>query len=294
VRTGRRWRTAATSLRSWGSLKGLGMKPVAPTLAAWSRVWRSSVADMTRTGRGRTAASCRRVRSWRVDAGQVEVDKDQVGALGLDHAEALVALLGGLKALDVGQGAEGVGHSAGGGATVVAVDRLLDVGGGGHGRADRAQLGGQADVVQGEHVGRVGQGDREHVVGQAHRDGAVALGDVAGEHGQDLLRDGEAPEVQEGQAELVGEGARDLDLVGQAEGGDDLPQPPSTALVLALTRSASSSCVSVRTFPATSTSPSRRRPPGAPPAAQPLPISAVSPLLVASRRRFYRQAGAPR
>jgi hypothetical protein len=30
---GRRWRTAATSSRSWGSLKGLGMKPVAPAAA---------------------------------------------------------------------------------------------------------------------------------------------------------------------------------------------------------------------------------------------------------------------
>ena len=45
---------------------------------------------------------------------------------------------------------------------------------------------------------------------------------------------GEGQPDQEGQAELVGEGARDRDLVGQAEGGDDLPQPPSTALVLAL------------------------------------------------------------
>jgi len=62
----------------------------------------------------------------------------------------------------------------------------------------------------------------------------VALGDVAGEHGQRLFGDGQVAQVQEGQAELVGEGARDLDLVGQAEGGDDLPQPPTAALVLAL------------------------------------------------------------
>jgi hypothetical protein len=87
---------------------------------------------------------------------------------------------------------------------------------------------------QGEHVGRVGQGDGEHVVGQGHRDGAVAQGDVAGEDGQGLLGDGQAAQVQEGQAELVGEGPGDLDLVGQAEGGDDLAQPPAAALVLAL------------------------------------------------------------
>jgi hypothetical protein len=68
------------------------------------------------------------------------------------------------------------------------VDRLLHVGGGGHRGAHRGQLGGQADVVKGEHVGRVGQGDREHVVGQGHRDRAVAQGDVAGEHGQRLVQ----------------------------------------------------------------------------------------------------------
>jgi hypothetical protein len=46
---------------------------------------------------------------------------------------------------------------------------------------------------------------------------------------------GHAAQVEEGQAELVGEGAGDRDLVGQAEGGDDLPQPPTAAaLVLAL------------------------------------------------------------
>jgi hypothetical protein len=123
---------------------------------------------------------------------------------------------------------------AGGRPAVVAVDRLLDVGGGGHRGPHRAQLGGQADVVKGEHVGRVGQGDREHVVGQGDRDGVVAQGHVAGEHGQRLVGDGQAAQVQEGQAELVGEGAGDLDLVGQAEGDDDLPQPPATALVLAL------------------------------------------------------------
>ena len=149
-----------------------------------------------------------------------------------DLLEVLLALLGGLEALDVGERAEGL--PGGGAAAVVAVDRLLDVGGGGHRRPHRGQLGGQADVVEGEHVGRVGQGDGEHVVGQGHRDRAVADGDVAGEDGQRLVRDGQVAQVEEGQAELVGEGARDRDLVGQAEGGDDLPQPPSTALVLAL------------------------------------------------------------
>jgi hypothetical protein len=36
-----------------------------------------------------------------------------------------------------------------------------------------------------------------------------------------------------GEAALIGEGPGDLDLVGRAEGGDDLAQPPA-ALVLAL------------------------------------------------------------
>jgi hypothetical protein len=62
----------------------------------------------------------------------------------------------------------------------------------------------------------------------------VAQGDVAGEDGQGLLGDGQAAQVQEGQAELVGEGAGDLDLVGQAEGGDDLAQASAAALVLTL------------------------------------------------------------
>src|SRR4029450_11426117 len=80
----------------------------------------------------------------------------------------------------------------------------------------------------------VGQGDGEHVVGQGDGDGAVADGDVAGEDGQRLVGGGQVAQVQEGQAELVGEGARDRHLVGQAEGGDDLTQPPATALVLTL------------------------------------------------------------
>src|SRR5215218_8156612 len=73
------------------------------------------------------------------------------------------------------------------------------------------------------------------------------------------------------------ERAGDLDLVGQAEGDDDLPQPPATALVLALDAQGLVQLRLGEDPPATSTSPSRRRPPGVPPAAQPVPISAVLP-----------------
>ena len=152
-----------------------------------------------------------------------------------DLLEVLVLVLGGLQALDVLEGAEGVGDpAAGAGAAVVAVDRLLQVGGGRHRGADRAQLGRQADVVQRQHVGRVGQGDGEHVVGQGDRHRHVPHGDVAGQHRQGLVGDRQAAEVDERQPELVGEGAGDLHLVGEAQLGDDLPEPAPPARVLPL------------------------------------------------------------
>jgi hypothetical protein len=147
-----------------------------------------------------------------------------------DLLEVLVLLLAGLEALDVGERAEGVRHPAARPrAAVVAVDRLLHVGGGRHRRADRGELGRQADVVERQHVGRVGQGDRQHVVGQGDRHRLVPHRHVAGEHGQGLLGDRQAPEVDEREPELVAEGARDLHLAGQAERGDHLADPAAPA-----------------------------------------------------------------
>ena len=86
---------AATSERSWGSVKGLGMNPVAPAAVARSRVGvvvgGRHDQDGQAVGGGLAEAG---EQLGGVGAGEVEVDQDQVGVLGLDHAQALVEVAG--------------------------------------------------------------------------------------------------------------------------------------------------------------------------------------------------------
>jgi hypothetical protein len=88
-------------------------------------------------------------------------------------------------------------------------------------------------------------------------------------------------------------GARDLDLVGQAERGDDLPQPPSTARVVALD---AQRLVQLRLGEDLPADQHLAEPatPGVPPAAQPCPSRRFSPLLVACRPTSIGRRGAPR
>jgi hypothetical protein len=110
--------------------------------------------------------------------------------------------------------------------------RLAQVGHGGHGRPDRPGPGQHAQVVDGEHVGRVAHRDREDPVLLAQGDGLMADGDLPRQEPGDLVGDAEQPlQVDEGQLELVGQRLRDLCLVGQAEGDDHLAELAPLPLV---------------------------------------------------------------
>jgi len=180
-----------TSLRSWGSLMGLGMKPVAPEAMARSRVWWSSSADMTRT-RGVAGAGAEDGQQLAgVGAGEVEVDQDQVGVLGLDHPEALVEVAGGDDLVAVDQDG---GGDLGDGAVVVQ-DEHLGRGLGGRGDLGRGWwgLGGGAAAGPAGQVG-VGRGDPQDLLeGGAAGQG---LGQAVGPHaahaaGHRLLLEGD-------------------------------------------------------------------------------------------------------
>jgi hypothetical protein len=69
----------------------LGMKPVAPAAAARSRVWRSSVVDMTRTGTGWAAAAGTRPQPGPVDLVGAEAEQLEGPEVGLDRLRALRA-----------------------------------------------------------------------------------------------------------------------------------------------------------------------------------------------------------
>ena len=87
----------------------------------------------------------------------------------------------------------------------------------------------QAYVVEGHHVGRVGDRHREPVVVLGHHDDAEALRDAAGQQPHRVRGEGELGEVGDLQAELVGQAVGDLALGREAEVDQDVPEPPSRA-----------------------------------------------------------------
>jgi hypothetical protein len=123
-----------------------------------------------------------------VDAGQVEVDQEQVGALGPDHAEAVVEVGGGDDLVAVDQ--DGGGDLGDG--VVVVQDQHLGRGPGGRGDLGRGRGAGAAGGLAGQV--RVGRGDPEDLL----KGGAAGqgLGQAVGPHaahaaGDRLLLDGD-------------------------------------------------------------------------------------------------------
>ncbi len=96
------------------------------------------------------------------------------------------------------------------------------------GRDDDGQLARprvELDVVERHDVGRVGGRDGEPLAVLRHDQDAAAVGDGAGEQPDGVGDDEGAAEVDQRQAERLGEGLGDLPLGGEAAPDDDLPEP---------------------------------------------------------------------
>ena len=85
----------------------------------------------------------------------------------------------------------------------------------------------QADVVQGDDVGRVADGQRQPVPVLGEDEHAQPLGDAARQQPDALRRHGDLVEVDDLEAELVAEGLGDLPLGGHPEVHQDVPEPAS-------------------------------------------------------------------
>ena len=85
------------------------------------------------------------------------------------------------------------------------------------------------EVVEREHVGRVGDRDAQHAVLLLDRDGAVAAGDLLGDALGDDLVDRRRVEVHERHAEALGEDLRRVDRGDELELDQDLAEPAAGA-----------------------------------------------------------------
>ena len=154
----------------------------------------------------------------------------------------------------LGPAADGGVHDRNRRLAVVALQRVVDLGLGGHHRLDvvaRHEL----DVVHGEHVGRVGHRDRERGARSRERDDLVLLRRLGGDQLDDGGVDLELADRDRGNAELLAEERGDLGFLDEAQ--RDQRDSPACRPSGAVATSASCSCSGVMRFSLRSRSPRR-------------------------------------
>ena len=105
------------------------------------------------------------------------------------------------------------------------------------GRDQHLELGAagvEADVVERQHVRRVGGGDDDPARGLVEHEHPGALGDRAGQQPDDVRRRHRLRQVDHLQAEQAGQGLGDVLLGREAQVGHHLPEPPPGAVARAL------------------------------------------------------------